>query len=227
MSERGEGRLKKYRRKRQKLLLSLLLGPKDPDTTAFNALSVECVNPKPTRKPGKDWMSKAMWHLIAKRASLMRSGRIWQDTARRMKREIEAAIKAGKRKLTAKVGDSIVSEVAKGDIKEAFRHLKGWYRKAAETQARPCQQTMEHQTNKREDLCAERAAYGEAFPAMGCPTPLAAINQLKRAAGCGFPAEPRTVWGHLGDKSEAHQSMAQGSKEGRRPGDDPISRWGW
>jgi hypothetical protein len=38
----------------------------------------------------------------------------------------------GKRKLTTKVGNSIVAEVAKGDIKEAFRHLKGWYRKAAE-----------------------------------------------------------------------------------------------
>jgi hypothetical protein len=50
-----------------------------------------------------------------------------------------------------------------------FRHLKGWYRKAAETQARPCRQTMEHQTNKREELYAEWAAYGKAFPANGTP----------------------------------------------------------
>ena len=123
---RGEGRLKTYQRKRQKFPLSLPLGPKDKNTAAFDMLAAECINPKLMQKPGKDWMSEATWHLIAKRASLMRSGRIWQDTARRMKREIEAAIKAGKRKLTAKVGDSIVSEVAKGDIKEAFRHLKGW-----------------------------------------------------------------------------------------------------
>ncbi len=77
----GEGRLKKYRRKRQKLPLSLLLGPKDTDTTAFNALAAKCVDPKPTRKQGKDWMSKATWCLIAKRASLLQSGRIRQDAA--------------------------------------------------------------------------------------------------------------------------------------------------
>ena len=135
----GEGRLKKYQCKRQKLPLSLLLGPKDTDTTAFNALAAKCVDPKPTRKQGKDWMSKATWRLIAKRASLQRSGRIRQDAAQRMKREIKAAIKADKQKLTAKVGNLIVVELAKGDVKEAFRHLKGWYRKATETQARPCQ----------------------------------------------------------------------------------------
>jgi hypothetical protein len=99
----------------------------------------------------------------------MQSGRIWQDAARRMRREIKAAIKVDKQKLTAKVGDSIVAELAKGNVKEAFRHLKGWYGKATETQARPCQQTMERQTNKREELCAERAAHGDAFPANGMP----------------------------------------------------------
>jgi hypothetical protein len=82
----GEGQLKKYRRKHQKLPLSLPLGPKDADTMAFNALAAKCVDPKPTRKQGKDWMTKGTWRLIAKRASLMQSGRIWQDAARRMRR---------------------------------------------------------------------------------------------------------------------------------------------
>ncbi len=99
----------------------------------------------------------------------MRSGRIWQDASRRMRREIKAAIKGDKQKLTAKVGNSIVAELAKGDVKEAFRHLKGLYQKATETQARPCRQTMERQTNKREELYAERAAYSKAFPANGMP----------------------------------------------------------
>ncbi len=98
----GEGRLKKYRRKRQKLLLSLPLGPKDTDTTALVALAAKCVDPKPTRKPGKDWMSKATLRLIAKRASLLQSGRIWQDAAQRMKSKIGAAIKVDKQKLIAK-----------------------------------------------------------------------------------------------------------------------------
>ncbi len=39
----------------------------------------------------------------------------------------------------------------------------------AETQARPCQQTMECQTDEREELYAEWGAYGAAFPANGVP----------------------------------------------------------
>jgi hypothetical protein len=41
-------------------------------------------------------MSKEMWRLIVKQASLLWSGRIRQDAARRMKRKIAAAIKADK-----------------------------------------------------------------------------------------------------------------------------------
>jgi hypothetical protein len=102
-------------------------------------------------------------------ASLLQSGCIRQDATRRMKLKIKAAIKADKQKLTANVGNSIVAELAKGDVKEVFQHLKGWYWKATEMQARPCRQMMEHQTNKWEELCAEWAAYGKAFPANGLP----------------------------------------------------------
>jgi hypothetical protein len=114
--------------------------------------------PKPKRTPGKDWISEGTWRLIAKRASFLQSCRIRQDAGRRMKRKTGAALKADKHKLTANAGDLIVVELAKGDIKEAFRHLKAWYQKVAETQARPCCQSTEHQTDKREELYAEQAA---------------------------------------------------------------------
>jgi hypothetical protein len=94
-----------------------------------------------------------------------------------MKREIKAAIKADKQKLTAEVGDSIIAELSKGDVKEAFWHLNGWYWKVAETQGRPCQQRMEHQTNKREELYVELAAYGKVFPVNRMPYPIV-NNQL-------------------------------------------------
>jgi hypothetical protein len=138
------GRLRQYRRKHQKLLLYLLPGPKDVDTMAFNALAAECVKLKPKRMPGKNWISEGTWQLFAKRAFLLWSGCIWQDAAWRMKRDIGAAIKVDKRKLTANIGNSIIMELAKGDIKEASQHLKGWYRKAVAMQATPCHQTMEH-----------------------------------------------------------------------------------
>ncbi len=167
--EGRKGRLKNYRRMRQKFPLSLPLGPMDADTTTFDALAAECVNPKPKRAPGKDWISEGTWKLITKHASLLRSGKIRQTAARRMKREVNAALKADKSRLTAQVEEDIMSELGKGNVQEAFRHLKCWYRTASEAQAKPCHQTMERQTDERVELYAERDAYGEEFPANGTP----------------------------------------------------------
>ena len=151
-----KGRLRNYRCACQKFLLTLPLGPQDANTTTFDALAAECVEPKMTRPPGKDWISKGTWRLITKRASLLRSGKIRQAAARWMKHKVHAASKADKSRLTAKVGERIVLELNKGNVQEAFRHLKGWYRNASEIQARPCRLTMEGQTVKRNELYAER-----------------------------------------------------------------------
>ena len=53
---------------------------------------------------------------------------------------------------TAQFGESIVSKLAEGNVHEAFRHLKGWYRQASETQAKPCFQTTKRQTEERFEL---------------------------------------------------------------------------
>ena len=50
----GTGRLKKYRCECQKFPLSLPLGPKDANTTTFDALAAKCNKPKTKRPPGKD-----------------------------------------------------------------------------------------------------------------------------------------------------------------------------
>ena len=63
------------------------------NTTTFDALAAECVDPKTKRAPGKDWVSEGTWKLIAKRASLLRSGKIRQTAAQQMKREVHAALK--------------------------------------------------------------------------------------------------------------------------------------
>ncbi len=61
-------------------------------------------------------MSKATWRLIAKWVSLLQSGCIRQDAAWRMKCKIKTAIKVDKQKLTTKVGNLIIMELAKGDV---------------------------------------------------------------------------------------------------------------
>jgi hypothetical protein len=58
------------------------------------------------------------------------------------------------------IGSTIEAELAGGNVQEAFRHLKGWYCVATDTQAKPCYQTMERQTSERVDLYARRQSPG-------------------------------------------------------------------
>jgi hypothetical protein len=77
-----------------------------------------------------------------------------------MQRAIHAALNRDRVAHTAQVGESILATLAEGHVHEAFRHLKGWYRKASETQARPCFQTMERQTVERVELYQRRDSPG-------------------------------------------------------------------
>ncbi len=56
-----------------------------------------------------------------------------------------------------------------GNVHEAFCHLKGWYRAASNTQAKPCHQTMEHQTTEQVSLYAQRQLPGNLLPINAVP----------------------------------------------------------
>jgi hypothetical protein len=62
------------------------------------------------------------------------------------------------------VGAAVEAELTGGNVQEAFRHLKGWYRAVTETQAKPCYHTMERQTLERVDLYARRDSTGDPLP---------------------------------------------------------------
>jgi hypothetical protein len=124
----------------------------DDLTQAFEALKVTCEEPETTKAHWCDWMSNSTWLLIKQRTSLRRAGQLRQSEGRRMQRAIHAALKRDRTVRTAQVGELIVAKLAEGKVHEAFRHLKGWYREASETHARPCFQTMEWQTVERVEL---------------------------------------------------------------------------
>ena len=73
-----------------------------------------------------------------------------------MQRAIHAALKRDRAARTAQVGDLIVAKLAEGNVHETFRHLKGWYRNASKTQAKPCFHTMERQTLECVELYWQR-----------------------------------------------------------------------
>jgi hypothetical protein len=157
----GERRLTAYRKKRQEFPLQLpRVEQQDDLTQAFKALKVTCVEPETTKAQWRDWMSNSTWLLIKQHTLLRRAGQLRRSEGRRMQRVIHAALKSDRAVRTAQVGDLIVAELAEGKVHEAFWHLKGWYREASETQARPCFQTMDRQTVERVKLYRRRNSPG-------------------------------------------------------------------
>ncbi len=61
-------------------------------------------------------------------------------------------------------GKMIEAELKRWDVQEAFHLLKGWYRVASETMARPCPQTMVQQMEERVELYWRQDSLGEPLP---------------------------------------------------------------
>jgi hypothetical protein len=118
---------------------------------------------------------------------LRRTGWLCRAGGRRMKRAIWHSLQTDHTARTKRVGESIEAELQGGDVQEAYRHLKGWYRAATEVEARPCLQTMERQTTERVALFARRTSPGEPLPINIPPIPLPygapTDSELRVAAG--------------------------------------------
>ena len=128
------GRIKQYRRGRQKFPLQLApLGEQDEVTRLLGRLREECKEKDPTKRPWNDWISKETWRLIAHRAMLRCTNRLCQTGGRQLRRQIGTALCNDWRDRTARVGKNIVAELVGSKVQEAFCHLKGWYRAATET----------------------------------------------------------------------------------------------
>ena len=92
---------------------------------------------------------------------LRRSGRLCQVSGHCLTRQICASLKQDREARMASVSNTIEAELAGGNVQEAFRHLKGWYHVATNTQAKPCYWTMERQTSEWVDLYARRQSPGD------------------------------------------------------------------
>jgi hypothetical protein len=157
----GKRRLKAYWRKQQKI--SLQLPPqelRDDMTAAFVALQATCKDPEAAKRHWRNWVSDKMRLLIKWRTSLRWAGWLRWCIGQHMQCAIDALLKVDRTAHMVQVGKSINANLTKGNVHEAFCHLKGWYWLAMETQARPCFQTMEKQTAERVDLYQQHDSPG-------------------------------------------------------------------
>jgi hypothetical protein len=195
----------------------------DEQMRLFGDLRKMCEEDMLTRRKVNDWISEESWQLIAHQAMLRRTGRLCQTGGRRLHRQIGKSLRTDRADHTLSDGTLIKSELTMGNVHEAFRHLKGWYRAALETQAKPCRQTMDHQTAERVGLYTRRQLPGEPLPINIDPVDInnatpsngelrVAVGELTkcRAAGAsGLRAEHVKAW--LSDMRREKDPKDQGA----------------
>jgi hypothetical protein len=114
------------------------------------------------RRLKNGWISEESWRLIAHRAMLHRTCRLCKTGGRHLNRQIDVSLQ--KDWTDHAVGATVEDKLAGGNVQEAFRHLKRWYRAAMEMQAKPCYHSMERQTLEQVDLYARRESPSDPLP---------------------------------------------------------------
>jgi hypothetical protein len=120
----------------------------DELTRTFGELQKTCVEGEQKKQKYGNWILPTTWQLIEHCLMLRCTGHLCQVGGRRLSRRIRASLTQDRVDRAANVGSTIEAELARGNVQEAFRHLKGWYCTATDTQAKPCFQTMERQTSE-------------------------------------------------------------------------------
>jgi hypothetical protein len=119
--------------------------------------------------------------------------------------------------LFAKIG-GIEPQASGGNVQEAFRHLKGWYRAVTETQSKPCYHTIEHQTSERVDLYVQRQSPGDPLPIHLTPVKIdddvLSDSEIRTAVG---ELTNGRAGGALGMRAEHVKAWLQGIMEEEDP----------
>ncbi len=82
-------------------------------------------------------------------AALRRVGKLNQRGSCIIGRQIKAALAKDCKQHAANIGDKIEGLLSAGELKEAWRCLKGWYSTVEDSAPKACHETLVHQTEER------------------------------------------------------------------------------
>jgi hypothetical protein len=120
---------------------------------------------RPVReKHTHSWIREGTWLLVDRRAALRKEMRLTQAEGRKLGRRIKASLKADRIERARKAGELVMENLSHGNLREAWRTLRGWYRDAGEKTSKPCYDAMETQTAAREGLYGHVPSPGEPIP---------------------------------------------------------------
>ncbi len=194
-------------------------------TATFETLKATSQEPTAAKQHWRNWISNGTWLLMRQCTLLRWAGQLRRTKGTHMQCAVHSTLKVDRAAQTAQVSNSIVANLAKGNVQEAFRHLKGWYQMATETQAKPCYLTMEKQMAERIDLYRQRDPPGDPIvvtvgpPEVWDDTPTngeiwVAVVELTNGWAAGV----------FRDAHVEPEGVASGHQVGGRPGDGAKQR---
>ena len=105
---------------------------------SFEVLRNSVEAPPPREKKENQWISLSTWQLVDDRARQRKLGLLTKQSLRVHNRKVQAGLKQDRRKRASDAVARIEQNLGEGDLKEAWRELKGWYSAVEERAPKPC-----------------------------------------------------------------------------------------
>jgi hypothetical protein len=153
-----------YWKRLEKFPVKLPRGPQDELTTLFEELRLDVVAPPTRTQPRNQWISAPTWAFIDKRAVLQQQGKLSQQAAHLIGRQIATGLKGDCAQRAAAAAEKSEEHLAAGEPKEAWRSLKCWYKAATDRTPKVSKMSLAAQTAKRIALYGRVASKGDSIP---------------------------------------------------------------
>jgi hypothetical protein len=148
-----------------KFPIKLPQGPLDELKTLFKELCLNVVALPTRAQPHNQWVSAPTWALFDKRAVLQQQGKLSQQAAYLIGRQITTKLlKGGCAKQAVVAAEKIERHLAAREPKEVWQSLKGWYKAATNHAPRASKMSLASQTAKCIALYGRVATKGDPIP---------------------------------------------------------------
>jgi hypothetical protein len=144
--------------------ITLPRGPQDKLTTLFGELRLDVEAPPLRAQSCNQWISAPTWALIDKRAAMRQQGKLMQQAACLIGRQITAGLKGDRATWAAVAAEKIEGHLVTGELKEAWWSLKGWYKATTDRAPKASKMSLAAQTAKRVALYRKAASKGDPIP---------------------------------------------------------------
>ncbi len=153
-----------YWKRLAKFPVKLPWGPQDKLTTLFKELRLDVVAPPTRAQPRNQWICAPTWAFTDKSAALQQQGKLLQQAAHLIRRQIATRLKGDRAQHAAAAAEKIEGHLVAGEPKEAWRSLKGWYKAATNCMPKASKMLLAAQTAKCVALYGRATSKGDPIP---------------------------------------------------------------